>query len=416
MIKIIIPIICFFWLSIQAAIAQNFMYQAQLDTIVEDGFYRITISPQIAGYLKAGLSDIRLYNKDLQEVPYLMQQEQPVQYKKLFREYEIVSKISKPKSGTSLILRNASRSKINNIHLIIQNTNATKKAQLSGSHDANEWYSIDDGFILYPVKNQSATSEIKALEFPLSEYEYYKLDIQDSLSAPINIIKAGYYDTYAENGKYTPLEELKFIQKDSAALKQTFVYIQLKQPALVDKLELAITAPTYYLRPVEVNVPTITVDKRKRQKTFYETVAYTTLKSSADKTIFPKSFHAKEFYLLIQNEDNTPLQIADVKAYQLNRYLVAFLKKGEAYQIKFGNDNLQAPQYDLAYFTDKLPETIPVLQVKSILPVSSSATASDSDSTFFTNKWLIWAAIALVIVLLSFLSFRMVKDMKSNQQ
>lgn len=403
-------------LSIQAGIAQNFMYQAQLDTIVEDGFYRITISPQIAGYLKAGLSDIRLYSKDLQEVPYLVQQEQPVQYKKLFREYEIVSKISKPKLGTSLILRNASRSKINNIHLIIQNTNATKKAQLSGSHDANKWYSIDDGFILYPVKNQSATSEIKALEFPLSEYEYYKLDIQDSLSAPINIIKAGYYDTYAENGKYTPLEELKFIQKDSAALKQTFVYIQLKQPALVDKLELDITAPTYYLRPVEVNVPTITIDKRKRQKTFYETVAYTTVKSSADKTIFPKSFHAKDFYLLIQNEDNAPLQIADVKAYQINRYLVAFLKKGEAYQIKFGNDNLQAPQYDLAYFTDKLPATIPIIQVKSILPVSSSATASDSDSTFFTDKWLIWAAIGLVIVLLSFLSFRMVKDMNSNQQ
>ncbi len=402
-------------LSIQVGIAQNFLYQAQLDTIAADGFYRITISPQIAGYLKANLSDIRLYSKDLQEVPYLVQQEHPVQYKKLFKEYEIVSKISKPKSGTTLIMRNARKSKINNIHLIIQNTNATKKAQLSGSHDANEWYSIDDGFMIYPVKNQSATSEIKALEFPLSEYEYYRLDIQDSLSAPINIIKAGYYDTYAENGKYTQVEGLRFIQKDSATLKQTYVYIQLNQPALIDKLKLDITAPTYYLRPVEVKVPTITKDKRKRQRTFYETVVYTTLKSSADKTIFPDSFHAKEFYLLIHNEDNIPLQIADVKAYQLNRYLVAFLKKGEAYQVKVGNENLHAPQYDLAYFTDKLPENIPVIQVKSILPVSSSAIASDSGSTFFTNKWLIWAAIGLVIVLLSYLSFRMVKDMKSNQ-
>jgi hypothetical protein len=55
-------------LSIQVGMAQNFLYQAQLDTIAADGFYRITISPQIAGYLKADLSDIRLYSKDLQEL------------------------------------------------------------------------------------------------------------------------------------------------------------------------------------------------------------------------------------------------------------------------------------------------------------------------------------------------------------
>ncbi len=183
--KELVQIICCLLLTLKPALAQTFLYEAKLDTVPADGFYKISLNPLIMGKLKPNLSDIRLYEGSSQEIPYILQQEEPVQYKKLFKEYEIVSKISQPKSGTSLILRNAGRSKINNISLEIQNTNATKKAQLSGSNDARHWYTIDDGFVLQPVKSKSATSEVKSLEFPLSEYEYYKLDIDDSLSAPM---------------------------------------------------------------------------------------------------------------------------------------------------------------------------------------------------------------------------------------
>jgi hypothetical protein len=407
-------IICCFLLTLQAALAQNFLYQAELDTVPADGFYKITISPRIAGYLKADLSDVRLYDKALREVPYVLQREEPVQYKKLFKEYEIVSKVSKPGAGTSLVLRNAGRSKINNISLVIGNTNATKKAQLSGSNDAREWYSLDDGFIIQPVKSQSATLEVRILDFPLSEYAYYKLDIQDSLSTPINIIKAGYYDTYAENGKYTLIEGLQFIQKDSAALKQTFVHIRLKQPAFIDKLEIAIAAPAYYLRQAEVRVPHTVRDRRKREKTYEKTVAYATLNSSTDNTLLPDSFQAKEFYLLIHNADNIPLQVSGVKAYQLNTYLIASLQKAETYRLKFGQETLPAPVYDLAYFKDKLPLTIPVIQTRAITPVETQTAASAAGTSPFTSKMLIWAAISLVILLLGYLSYKMVKDMKGN--
>jgi hypothetical protein len=170
MIKGLAYIVGCFLLALQAAMAQDFLYQAQLDTVPADGFYKISISPRIAGYLKSDLSDIRLYNGSSQEVPYILQREEPVQYRQLFREYEIISQVSKPLSGSRLILRNPSRSKINNISLIIQNTNAAKKAQLSGSNDARAWYTINDHFVIQPARSQLATSEVKALDFPLSYY------------------------------------------------------------------------------------------------------------------------------------------------------------------------------------------------------------------------------------------------------
>jgi hypothetical protein len=395
--------------------AQHFAYLSQLDTVPADGFYKISISPAIAGYLKSDFSDIRLYDSASQEVPYLLQREEPVQYKQLFKEYEIVSRISKPLSGTSLVLRNASRSNINNISLIIQNTNAAKKAQLSGSNNGRDWYTIDDQFIIQPTRSQSATSEVKALDFPLSDYEFYKLDINDSLSAPIHIIKAGYYDTYAENGKYTQIEGLQLTQRDSSALRQTFVHIHLKQPVSVDKLQINVTSPVYYMRQVEIKAVQKIKDKRKREQSYYQTVASAVLNSSADNVIFPDTLYTQDFYLLIHNEDNVPLQMSEVKAYQLNTYMIAFLKRGENYQLKFGQAGLNAPHYDLAYFKDKLPVNIPAIQANTIQPVASQQTIPNSGTAWFNNKMLLWATLGIVILLLGYMSFQMVKDMKSNQ-
>lgn len=415
MIKKLVYISCLFLLIWQAGMAQEFLYQAQLDTVPADGFYKINISPRISGYAKPDLADVRLYTPSLEEVPYILQREEPVQYTKLFREYEMVSKISKPASGTTLILRNPARSKINNISLIIQNTNASKKAQLSGSNNATDWYSIDDHFMIQPVKNQLATSEVKALSFPLNDYEYYKLYINDSLSAPLNILKAGYYDTYTESGKYTEIEGLQMVQRDSTAIKQTFVHVQLKQPVYVDKLLLDIASPSYYKRQLEIKTVRITTDKRKREKVEHTRVASAILNSSSDNTIFPDQFYAKDFYLLIYNEDNAPLQIKGVRAYQLNTYLIASLKKGETYQLKFGQPDLNAPQYDLAYFKDKFPPDIPILQPAAILANTSKQQTTGPNTAWFANKMLIWAALGLVILLLAYMSFQMVKDMKGKQ-
>ena len=75
MIKKLIRLVCCFLLVLPSALAQNTLYQASLDTVPTDGFYKINISPQIAGYLKNDLSDIRLYDRSAKEVPYILQRE-----------------------------------------------------------------------------------------------------------------------------------------------------------------------------------------------------------------------------------------------------------------------------------------------------------------------------------------------------
>lgn len=397
-----------FLLTIKVGFGQSFRHTATLPPVTEANFYKILLPPGITNYLNRDLSDIRLYDRQQQEVLFLWQQEQPVQVKKLFKPYEIISKVQRENIGTSLILRNPARTKIDNISLLIKNTNMQKPAALSGSNDGQNWYGLEDQFWLHSLYSRSATAEVKILDFPLSDYEYYKLDISDSASAPLNILSAGYYDTYRENGKYTSVLPLTFTQTDSSNRK-TYLKFTAPAPVLLDKLNLKMAAPTFFRRNVTLRERLTLPRKRRREYTPPEPLAHFVLTSGSENSLPLAEFRAQEFYLVIENEDNPPLQISSATGYQLNRYLVAPLQPGTAYQLRFGNEKVAAPSYDLAYFQNKIPANSAVILPQNI-QITSSGTVAKTAATWFTDKDIIWVAILGVMALLGYMSYRMLNE------
>jgi hypothetical protein len=402
------PFLLSFLLWAGFATGQTFRYEAALPPVATEGFYKIALTPHLAARVKTDFSDIRLYGPQQQEVPYLVVREQPAQTRKLFREYEMVSKTLVPGGNTTLILRNPARTKINNISLLIKNTNVRKKAQLSGSNDAQTWYGLEDGYYLHSLYNQTQTAEVNLLNFPLSDYEFYRLIINDSASAPLNILSAGYYDTFSENGKYTPVPGLKFTQTDSSALKQTFVFFPDQAPVHADKLTFEITGPTYYRRQATLyQAHYQRIKRRRKPQKVYEPVAIFQLQSDKENTVLLHNFKSRDFYLVIHNQDNPPLQIRRVQFHLLNTFLVAALQKDKAYRLAFGNEELPPPVYDLTYFKEALPAGIPVISPANPKPIAVMEPAS---ATVFKDKNIIWVAIVLVIALLGFMSYRMMQE------
>ncbi|CAA9211288.1 MAG: hypothetical protein AVDCRST_MAG95-130 [uncultured Adhaeribacter sp.] len=395
-----------FLLTAQVSFSQSFRHRATIAPVREAAFYKILLPPGITAHLNRDLADLRLYDAQNHEVPYLPQHEEAVQVKKLFKPYQVVSNVRQQNRGTSLVLRNPARNKINNISLLLKNTNVQKMAALSGSNDGQNWYGIEDQYWLHSLYSQSATAEVKMLDFPLSDYEYYKLDINDSASAPLNILSAGYYDTYRENGKYTPVPQLKFTQTDSTDHK-TYLKFTASGPVLLDKLDLTITAPGLYRRPATL-CERRTYRKRRRQYTRWEPIAQYVLKSDSENSLPVPALRSQEFYLIIENGDNGPLRIETATGYGLNRYLVAALEPGNAYELRFGNEQATAPTYDLAYFKNKIPAGSAVLVPQNI--TIAAKTAKPNRATWFTNKNIIWAAILGVIALLGYMSYRMLNE------
>ncbi len=402
-------LILIFFLSISCfGFSQQFKGEAPLPSVDADGFYRIIISPEASPYFNSEFSNIRIYDQQNTEVPYLYQEEEPVYHSEKFKEYEIVEKKQEKNCCTSLILKNPDGHAINNISLSIKNAEVTKHATLLGSDDKLNWFALKERFVLNAINNQNKTSELKIVDFPLSNYTYYLLQLQDSTSAPINILSAGYYEANTEDGKYEALSSLSINKSDSTKQKKTFVQITLDTTRVVDKLTITMSGQPYFLRRASLYSKEQRKTKKGKTEYYYDRLYDFELTSKQTSVIALSGIKVKELLLIVENDDNPPLDVASIKAFQLNRYFTAWLKKGNQYTLKIGNDNLQSPTYDLAFFKDKIPAQSQLLYIGAVTIFKEKG--EQHSTTIFTSQSIIWVAIGLVIIILGFMSVKLIKE------
>ena len=55
--------------------AQEFSHKAKIQAVPKTGFYRIPLNPGMAAWAQAGWQDIRLFDAQGKEVPYLLKTE-----------------------------------------------------------------------------------------------------------------------------------------------------------------------------------------------------------------------------------------------------------------------------------------------------------------------------------------------------
>lgn len=400
------------WLIGIAAHAQEFKAVATLPAVPNDGFYRVQLSPAVTPYLNNTFSNARVHDPQGREVPYVFQEEQPRYSHQQFREYTIVEKTQEPKCCTSLILSNPDRRPINNISLQIRNADVSKEAILSGSDDRTNWFVIRDRFTLTALDNANGTAEVKAVNFPLSDYAYYRLQIADSTSGPLNILKAGYYDVLTYTGAYAEVPVQQMLVTDTTAKKQTYIRLVFDTLHVVDKVMLTMTNAPYFLRQATVYARQTRATK-KGDIDYYQPVTHFEVSSKQASEVYLEAVKTSELMIAVDNGNNPPLTVATAKASQLNRYLIAWLKKGETYTMKFGPDDLAMPGYDLAYFRDSIPDNPGLMAVGPITSLRKPV-VEDATPTIFTNRNIVWVAIVAIIGVLGFMTLRLAKDAKKE--
>lgn len=391
-----------------ACFGQPFRGEATLPGVSTDGFYRIALSPAFSAHVNESFSNLRIYDRDQKEVPYIFQKEEPAYYTTQFKSYEIVSKTHQKKCCTTLTLRNPDGRPINNISLSIRNADVTKAATLLGSDDQQNWFALKQNFTLSAVDNHDNTSEIRIIDFPLSNYTYYQVQIDDSTSAPLNLLSAGHYEVISEDGKYTALETQREAKTDHAKEKQTVVNITFDTTQVIDKVTLSMTGSPYFLRRATLLTKREITDAKGRRSFYHEELQSFTVSSKQASVIDLSGTRAEELIVRIDNEDNPSLELAAVRSYQLNRYLVAWLKKGNGYTVKIGDPAQREPRYDLAFFRDNIPDQPQVL-TPGELKIFGEVKKKPAP-TFFTDNIIIWIAIVVVIAVLGFMAVRMAQE------
>lgn len=410
--------------------SQTYRWEATMaDSVTKDGFYNIVLQPNIGAKLRNDFSDLRILDAESYEVPYVHKVEEPYFSSERFKEYPIVSKQIDDGCCTKLVIKNPGKKPINNICLILKNSDAIKVYRMAGSDDGVNWYGVKRYDVFYNTYSETDTKVVNYINFPLTDYLYYRFDIidrgywdedrwtywySDRWSYPINILKVGYYETFLKEGKYATVPAPTFEQADSIKKKLTYIKVKFDDNYLINRIRFSFKGPRYYKRTATVAKKI--VDKKKR--VFFETIATFELNSYSLNEFDLSWFREKEFYLIIGNDDNRPLKLDSINTWQLTRYLKTYLEKGKKYRMVYGDSAGVAPVYDLQYFVDSIPQVLPTLPVYKIEAKALESKGIKKEEAkplrWFENKLFIWLAIGVVILFLFFMSWRMLNEMKKN--
>lgn len=386
--------------------SQDYQFQAKVATIDANGFYKIDLKPEIVSKLNVNFSDIRIKDKAGKEVPYFIEKEPFSVTKRVFKEYQVIEKINWRNGATVLVVENKNKDTINNIQLQIKNFDVRKHIEVAASDDYINWYTIKENYTFYSADGQYTTSEVKSLNFPYTDYQFYRIIIYDWFSMPINVLKVGYYDTFQEQGKFKKLMSPKLYRCDSLETKQTYIKVNFKETPYLDQLIFKVDKPEYFNRSAKICLK----KEDKKGRIYFETIDDITLNSNSDLTSYQYDFPYTAFYIIINNEDNPPLENIQIEAYQLNRYLMAYLESGNNYQLVFENDKIAGkPNYDINFFKDKIGKDIPILTTENIKSIPFQTKKVVTTSTIW-----IWIVICLVALLLGYFSYQMISEMEKK--
>ncbi|WP_133576546.1 hypothetical protein [Pedobacter metabolipauper] len=190
--------------------------------------------------------------------------------------------------------------------------------------------------------------------------------------------------------------------------KQTVIHIAFDAYYVIDQFEIGIKNNGFYRRPVYLSKPNLPV-KNSRKRTRYTNIEYYTI-SSIEEPCFKieDGIRFKDMYLRIDNEDSSPLEILSINFYQQQRYLTAFFERDKEYVFKIGSKDNGAAVYDIDYFRDSIRTKLPIVHLKEFKSININTYRQDF---LFTSKAWIWAAILILIALIGYITYRLIKDM-----
>lgn len=301
---------------------------------------------------------------------------------------------------THVVIENTINKTISELLLIIKNTDAERTVTISGSDDNKQWYVIKENILLNNFLDPGNDRFIQSLGFPASYYKYFKIIINGKDVLPVNIVKAGIYETVFYNGKYVEVPSPILVQKDSTN-NTSYITLRFNDEYQIDKLEATIKGVKYYRRNMAI-----------LKSTGYSALEIANHTLRSDKAAsYLVTAKAKELIFAISNEDNPVLKITSVKAYQLNKYLLTYLEPGINYQLMFGNPTATLPRYDLEFLKDSVKNNASEMATGPVL--KNDAAVADTQSK--KNTVVLWIIIGLVLILLLALTLRMTKEMGNRE-
>jgi hypothetical protein len=401
-----------FLFFVNTSFAQN-TTNAKIKPVTANGLHKLVLPIEIRSFSEEDLSDFRILDSKGNEVPYFSDKNAEAISNSSYKEYKIVSKSEIPKKQSLFIFENPEKT-INQVSLTIANYDGEKTYSLSGSNDQKQWFGISNNNYLSDLNASDATYVSKTISFPLTNYKYIKIDLDDKKSLPIRIIGVGNF--YLKT-QLTSLLPVAFKQKtinENKPEKKTQIHVVFENTNFLDQIHFDIPNPKLYKRYATIYKIVSEKVKHKFVNRKIELSSFE-LNSDSPNTFNLASFHEKEFYIEIENDDNQPLEIKNIQFSQIPVHVIADLKSNENYVIKTGNPNLMAPVYDISSFKNSISSNLPVAEILDVQTPKSTIEVT-TKKEFWQESWFMWVCICVAAIAILYFTSSLIKDMKKSEE
>ena len=394
------------WLLVCAGTVANaqlkdYRYKGDVQKIDSAGVYRVELSPALIAKSYDGSSDIRIADEKGKGVPFVLSNKLSLNSPDSFIVFPEVTPEQVGDTATYYTAENKNNLNISQLWLRLKKTDVSRTVNLTGSDDLKSWFAIKEDIPLEQAGAGQGTEYQQSLIFPTSNYRYFRVQIIDRNKVPVKILQAGIYTVSLNKPVFAELPTVGVRSTDFN--KTSLVFIDLHQPYRLNKLHFNISSPKYFDRRVVVYAMKVNGNETAN------VLADTTLTSSGTLDI-ALSVKTKKLRVDIYNADDNPLVITSINAYQIKLYAVCYLESGHQYSIYTGNPAATAADYDLSFLNNRAYNQLPGIGHGAIF--NNPAYAILPVPTTSKHSILLWSSLILVLLVLSFLTLKMVRELK----
>ncbi len=389
----------------QTAIAQTPTWTAPLPAVTQSGIHAVMLGPEWMGLSRSDLGDIRLLDSAGVEVPYLLR-EQALTHASAFEAYPLLRNEVLPKS-TVIELERPKDQQIQDLEIWVRPADVYKPVRITGSDDRAHWYMVKDEQVVAQGARGDPPHQVLSINVPRSDYRYYRITLNDSLTPPMRVLGVGRFADKAPVRRFAPSVPLLFTQSDTA--RTTVVHVASAHPLAIDRLRYAVSDTIAFHRTGELRAwySRVTQEGRRNRTVRYaETIATFTIASDLAPVIDLPTTRADTFDLVIQNGDDRPLHFTKLEALSAEHLLVAKLDQGMNYHLVTGDAERFAPQYDIAHFAKELEAPLDTLSLGAPEALPAKVTTAPG---FDPSKWWVWAAIIVLMAGMGLMAVRMLR-------
>lgn len=386
---------------------KDYNYKAEINN-VKDTWHVLKLPQESFALMKCNYAAIRIYGlseTDTIEIPYIIE---TLADKQIYTKVPVtVVNRAKTEKGIYFTLQNEGSGNINEIELNFEEENFDWIAKVEGSNNNDEWFTISEKERLVALKRDDVDFKATTIKFPLVNYKFIRIHLQGTQEA--NLTEALIFEKEVIKGEeeFFKTRSQKIAQEKNT--KKTIVSVYLKDSVPVSKIIIPVDSEMDYYRRVHLKTVKDSIVIENRIRYNYESLGTYEISSYKENEIYIENVCVDNLIFEIENMDNHPLPIGEIKVSGNPVELKArFPAEKLQYILAIGNYRAHTPQYDIAGFKNNIPESPAILTVGDFNDIEKEKKEKNTPVLPFP-KYVLWIILVAVIVILGFFTSKMLK-------